>query len=259
MRFGVCTSIDHAAQLAAIGFDYLEVHAGSLAAMDEAEFSAFCAANAAAPIHAEAANCLFPGEIRLTGADADPAILEAYAEKVMSRLSRAGISLVVFGSGGSRSVPDGFSRETAWQQLVHAGRILGNAAAKYGLLVGMEPLRPAESNMINTQAEGWQLVQDVNHPSFRLLCDYYHLAQAGCSAADAAIGGQALCHVHIAKPDDRRSMYPGDGCAYDAFFRALHSAGYDGRISFEGICGDFEGELPGVLAVLKDVSKKSDK
>ena len=56
MRFGVCTSIDQANLLAALGFDYVEIHAGSLAAMTDAEFAQFCRANSAAPIHAEAAN-----------------------------------------------------------------------------------------------------------------------------------------------------------------------------------------------------------
>ena len=38
MRFGVCFAISEAAAVQAIGFDYLEVHAGNLAAMTEEEF-----------------------------------------------------------------------------------------------------------------------------------------------------------------------------------------------------------------------------
>lgn len=251
MRFGVCTSIDQAGLLADLGFDYVEVHAGSLGAMEEAEFAAFCQTNAAAPIHAEAANCLFPGEIRLTGPDVDPDTLRAYARKVMSRLGQAGIRVVSFGSGGSRSVPEGFSRETAWQQLIEAGRILAQEAAEAGVVVGLEPLRPAESNIINTLAEGMQLVQQVNHPNFRLLCDYFHVAQGGGNPGDAALCGTLLAHLHMAKVDDRGCMYPGDGFDYMPFWQALRTAGYDGRISFEGTCTDFTSGLPGVLAVLK--------
>lgn len=251
MRFGVCTSIDNASVLAAIGFDYVEVHAGNLASLDELEFAAFLEANAAAPIHAEAANCLFPGEIHLTGPDVDWAAVEAHLNKVFSRLQQAGISNIAFGSGGSRTCPEGFPREDAWRQLVHAGRLLALTGSKYGVTVALEPLRPAESNTINTMAEGARLVREVDHPNFRLLCDLYHVAQGGGVPEDAAACGDLICHVHIAKPDDRRSMHPGDGCDYIRCFRALKSAGYDGRISFEGSCSDYAGELPGVLAVMK--------
>lgn len=252
MRFGVCFAISEAAAVQAIGFDYLEVHAGNLAAMTEEEFAAFCAENAAAPIHAEAANCLFPGEIRLTGPDADMNVVRAYAEKVMSRLGKAGIEVVVFGSGGSRRVPEGFPREEAWQQLIEVGRILGAAAEKYGVTVTLEPLRHEETNIIITQAEGLKLVQDVNHPHFRLLCDYYHLSREGGTPADAAACGDALRHIHIAKPDDRKAMYPGDGVDYTAFFDALRSVGYNARVSFEGDAGEREKTLPALLEVLKN-------
>lgn len=56
MRFGVCAPISEAALLSEIGFDYVEVNASALAAMDDASFEAFCRENAAAPVHAEAAN-----------------------------------------------------------------------------------------------------------------------------------------------------------------------------------------------------------
>lgn len=251
MRFGVCTSIDNAARLASIGFDYVEVHAGSLASMTGAQFAAFCEANAAAPIHAEAANCLFPGDTHLTGPDTDPASIEDYLNKVFSRLRQAGIGTVAFGSGGSRTCPDGFPREEAWRQLVLVGRLMGRTGAKYGVTVALEPLRPAESNMVNSMAEGRRLVEEVDHPNFRLLCDLYHVAQNGDNPEDAATAGAYLTHIHMAKPDDRRAMYPGDGSDYAAFFRALKRVGYHGRISFEGSCSDYERELPGVLAVMK--------
>lgn len=252
MRFGVCTSIDQANLLAALGFDYVEVHAGSLAAMTDAEFAQFCRTNSAAPLHAEAANCLFPGELRLTGPDVDWDAVAAYIDKALRRLGQAGISSVCFGSGGCRTCPEGFSREAAWQQLVRVGRILGQTGGKYGVTVAMEPLRPAETNMVNSMAQGRRLVEEVDHPHFRLLCDLYHVVQNGDSPEDAATAGDYLTHIHMAKPDDRRAMYSGDGSDYAAFFRALKRVGYNGRISFEGSCSDYANELPGVLAVMKE-------
>ena len=63
--------------------------------------------------------------------------------------------------------------------------------------------------------------------------------------------GDALRHVHIANPDGRVAMKPGDKADYKAFFDALRRAGYDARVSFEGNASDYEAELPAVLEVLK--------
>lgn len=252
MRFGVCFHVNDAAEMAAMGYDYLEVHAGNVAAMSEEEFEAFCAENAAAPIHAETANCLFPGTIRLTGEEADMEVVKDYAEKVMSRLSKAGIKIVVFGSGGSRRIPEGFSREQAWQQLIEVGKILGAAAEKYGVTVALEPLRSEESNVITKQAEGLKLVQDVDHPHFKILCDYYHLMQEGGTMEDVEACAGQLVHIHIAEPKTRVAMRPDDGTDYAAFFASLRKIGYDGRISFEGLAGDREKTLPIALKVLKN-------
>ena len=251
MRFGVCFHVNDAAEMAAIGYDYLEVHAGNIAAMSEEEYEVFCAENAAAPIHAETANCLFPGSIRLTGEEADMDTVKGYAEKVVGRLSRAGIKLVVFGSGGSRRVPEGFPAEKAWQQLVEVGKILGAAAEKYGVTVALEPLRAAESNIITKQSEGLKLVQDVDHPNFKLLCDYYHLMQEGGTLEDVEACAGQLVHIHIAEPKTRVPMRPDDGADYAGFFATLRKIGYDGRISFEGSAGDREKTLPIALEILK--------
>ena len=153
MRFGVCAPISEAARLYKIGFDYVEVSAASLAAMTEEEFAAFCAENRAAPIHAEAANCLFPGEIRLTGDAVDTDAVQSYIDRVMARLGDAGIGIAVFGSGGSRRVPEGFSETRALEQLRDTARRLGEAAAAHGVTVVLEPLRRAETNILNTQPE----------------------------------------------------------------------------------------------------------
>lgn len=229
MRFGVCAPISEAARLYKIGFDYVEVSAASLAAMTEEEFAAFCAENRAAPIHAEAANCLFPGEIRLTGDAVDTDAVQSYIDRVMARLGDAGIGIAVFGSGGSRRVPEGFSETRA-----------------------LEQLRRAETNILNTQPESLAFVQSVGHPHFKLLCDYYHLVVEGGTPEMVAACGDALRHVHIANPDGRVAMKPDDKADYKAFFDALRRAGYDARVSFEGSASDYEAELPAALEVLRN-------
>ena len=40
---------------------------------------------------------------------------------------------------------------------------------RYGVTVALEPLRPAETNMVNSMAQGRRLVEEVDYPHFRLL------------------------------------------------------------------------------------------
>lgn len=251
MRFGVCTDLEKAPVLAAMGFDYVEIHTCNMMSLDDEAFSALCARNGAAPIHAETANCLIPGDMLLVGPEADLERIREYLHRAMERLAALKVSTLVFGSGGCRRIPEGFPVEEAWQQMETLCRVMGEEAAPYGITVALEPLCFRETNMINSVADALKLVRQVDHPNFRMLCDLYHFYQVGDSLADLESCGDALRHVHIAKPDDRRSMYPGDGIDYDSFFRSLRKAGYDGRISFEGSVSDFEKEMPRVLEVLK--------
>lgn len=251
MRFGVCTGLENAKLLASVGFDYLEIHTCNMMALDEATFATYCGENEAAPIHAEVANCLIPGNMTLIGPDVDSARIHAYIRRVMARLAVMKISTLVFGSGGCRKIPEGFPESAAWTQMQALCAMMAAEASPYGITVALEPLRFAETNMVNFAATGRKLVEEVNHPNFRLLCDLYHFYQVDDSLSDLVCCGDALAHVHIAKPDDRRAMYPGDGMDYRGFFEVLHKIGYDGRVSFEGTLQDMVKELPGVLQVLK--------
>lgn len=251
MRFGVCTALDNAGILADMGYDYVEIHTCGMMALDEEAFAAYAAENAAAPIHAESANCLFPGEMALTGPEVQPDKVRGYIRNVMKRLQVLGVSILVFGGGGCRRVPEGFPEEEAWQQLVSLGRMLGSEAEPCGVTVVLEPLRLAETNIINTVAQAKRLVDEVAHPGFQLLCDLYHFYQVGDDLSELENCGSRLRHIHIAKPDDRRAIYPGDGMDYAGFFRALRKAGYDGRVSFEGSVSDMQRELSLTLAALK--------
>ena len=92
MRFGVCMPIEQAEFIAKLGFDYLEVSVVGLAEMTEAQFADFLQKNEAAPIHAEAANCMFPGSIKLTGDNVDFEAIQTYVNHAIGRLAQAGIA-----------------------------------------------------------------------------------------------------------------------------------------------------------------------
>jgi sugar phosphate isomerase/epimerase len=176
----------------------------------------------------------------------------AHVKKVMSRLSKLGVQVLVFGSGGARRVPDGFSKDEAWKQLVDFSRRAAEEAKPAGITVTIEPLRQQETNIINTAAEGLKLVEAVNHPNFQLMIDFYHLASEHEDPAIVLTAKDRLRHLHVANPNGRVFPQKWDEFDYAPFFANLKAIGYDKRISMEGAAPpDLSVQGPVTIALLR--------
>ena len=66
----------------------------------------------------EAANCMFPGEYKITIDNPDYEKADAYLDSALSKAKKLGIKIVVMGSSGARNFPEGVSYETAFDRLV---------------------------------------------------------------------------------------------------------------------------------------------
>src|SRR3546814_2917296 len=65
------------------------------------------------PIDVFACNSFIPSSMKSVGPEHDQAAVLAYAEKVFQRAREAQVEVIVFGSGGSRKIPEGFSKKEA--------------------------------------------------------------------------------------------------------------------------------------------------
>ena len=216
-----------------LGFDYIECCASAVYAMSAEEFSRAENIIKACELPCEAANGLFPASLTLLGEAADEKRTEEYIRRTYDRLSRIGVKVAVFGSGQSRRVPDGFDRSRAYEQLIKLCRALGDESENYGIVTALEPLNARETNLVTSQKEGLRAVMDAAHPSFRLICDYYHLRAAGEGREELCACGELLTHTHISNPQTRRCPEKGDGEDYEAFFGGLYDIGYSSRVSIE--------------------------
>lgn len=258
MKFGACCGFEKLALLEKLGFDYIEANVTSVAYMEDDKFEAVVKELDQAKITCEAACCLFPGDIKVTGPNVDMAVISEYLDKAFSRLERLGVKSVVFGSGGARRVPDGFDRASAWHQLVCVGRLLAEKAEEHGLTIAMEPLNKGETNIINSQRDGLALVKDVDRPSFRVLTDFFHVWLENDTREDIAACKGLLTHCHVVNPVGRVGMKLGDGIPYENFFGGLADCEYSGRISYEGAINEekAEEELANSLAAMKAYAEK---
>jgi sugar phosphate isomerase/epimerase len=251
MRLGVCGGPDRAAVAAEAGFEYLEWSVGALLCPrdERARFEQALAEARAAALPCEALNCFLPGDLKVTGPDAEPAAQEAYVSVTMQRAEEAGVRVIVFGSGGARRIPEGFDRERAHAQLLDFSRMAATHANNHGVTLVFEPLNVNECNVLTTVAECAALAREVDLPAMRVLVDGYHWLKDKDTVAGIVDAGPLLAHTHIATETHRRA--PGEeACDFSAFFGALRTAGYDRRMSVEARVEDPAGELPRAHAYL---------
>lgn len=254
MKYGVCGGPELTAAAKQAGYDYFEWSVAGLLKPREGEdaFRTALAQARAAALPCEVLNCLLPGEMKVTGPAVDRAALDAYMHTAMMRAGKAGVKVVVFGSGGARKVPDGFDRVVAEEQLVWFLKMSGGYAAAAGVTIVIEPLNRAETNIINSVAEGVALMRRVNHPAVRMLVDGFHLMREREPDETVVQHAAAFAHMHVATQPNRR--YPGnEPCeGLPGFLDAVRRSGYAGRISVEASLQNPREDLPRALALLRE-------
>jgi sugar phosphate isomerase/epimerase len=256
VQVGYCTSFKNVAAAKAAGFDYVELGTSEIASLSDADYERVVSDLAAIGLPTPAANTFLPATLKVTGPDVDRAQQMIYVKKAFDRLSRLGVTVVVFGSGGARRVPEGFSKSDAFDQLVDFGRRIAPEARSRGITVAVEPLRREETNIINTAAEGLQLVQAVNDPDFQLMIDFYHLASEKEGADIIGRAKDHLRHLHMANPDGRVFPRAWEEFEYAPFFAQLRGMGYNRRISVEASTKDLQTDAPTAIALLRGAFRR---
>ncbi len=242
-------------QLAQWGFDYCEPQVIKVMLLSDAEFKQRADLARAARIHVEAMNSLMPADLKVVGPDIDVSRVRDYVQKALARAETLGAKVVVFGSGDSRRVPEGFSRERAWLQLQEFLHMLGDEITKnqYGMVIGIEALRHEESNIVNTSSEAYNLAVQTHHPKVHIIVDFFHLASEGEDPAILPILKDQIVHLHFADAS-RGRMFPRRDSkhpVYDAFFSAIREIGYQGRMSLEAYTNDFQVDAPAGLEAIR--------
>ena len=229
-KIGVCTGYVNNRILEEAGYSYIEESVQNFLVPldDEAIFNEKLAKFKESHLLIPACNSFIPGKLKSTGPDAQHEEIIRYAETAFRRAQITGISIIVFGSSGSRNVPDGFPLQEGLDQFISLCSKLAPLAQKYHVTIALEPLNKAESNIINSVAEGAEIVKTVNHKSFRLLADIFHMRRENESPDNIIRNGDLIRHVHIAENAGREA--PGVNKEdFTPFFRALKEIDYKGH------------------------------
>jgi sugar phosphate isomerase/epimerase len=197
-----------------------------------------------------AANGFLPGVLKCVGPVVDTARLVRYADVAFQRAQTDGITIIVFGSGGARQIPDGFSKTKAEEQFVALLKAIAPLAAARGVTVVIEPLNKTECNFINSVPEAEALATAAAHPNVAVLADFYHMLRDGQTPDDITRHGAQLRHVHVAEKEKRTA--PGvAGDDFRPFLRALKQIHYRGAISIESGWGELATEAAAAVRALR--------
>lgn len=233
---GIAAPLDKAALLKAAGAEFLTESVGNFLVpeKDEAEFEKNLEKLKISPLPILACNGFIrPANLHCVGPDANHDQILTWADTSFRRMKKAGGKFIVFGSAGSRKIPDGWTKEKADPQFVALLKLMGPLAEAQGITVTIEQLRAEECNYINHLGEGATLIRAANHPSIRMLADLYHMASGGDTPDDLKAAMDVVVHVEIAEKVGR--TVPGvSGDDFRPYFRVLREANYQGSVSIEG-------------------------
>jgi D-psicose/D-tagatose/L-ribulose 3-epimerase len=181
-----------------------------------------------------------PGSIKVVGDNVDYAAISDYLETASEKAENLGLKFVVFGSSGSRNIPDGFSRDRAFEQLVKFMKeYVTPVFKKHGLTCAIENLSFGESNVLNLIDESYSLAKAVSSEQVKLLVDFYHFGYNHDSFDSIRKAKDLIAHIHVASVLNDRCfplLNDSDEAAYKAELDLLREIGYDkreGRVTFE--------------------------
>ena len=226
-------SLDQLEEVAAWGYDYAEISPGLLGIDEEMGTIEQKALEQiqASPVPVTAM-CGFLSRSKVVGPEIDNTQVRGYVIRLFDAMQQAGIPVIGYGSGGSRFVPDGFSRDRALEQVNEFLQMCADLGESRGVQVALEPYNYDDANLINTVPEGVEMVREVNRPGIQLMADFFHIRLNDESFDTLAAAGPYLIHAHIAEPGrGRPQTTPPEHAAY---LQALCEAGYYGRVTQTG-------------------------
>ena len=154
----------------------------------------------------------------------------------LADLARAAADLsgdiLVLGSPFQRNLPDGCTQD---QGNDFAADTLGHclpALDQTGVYLCLEPLTPAETNFMNTAADGVALIRRLGHPFVKLHLDVKAMSAEPAPTPDVIRANREYLHHFHANDPNKRGPGFGD-TDFRPIFRALADVNYTGWVSVE--------------------------
>ncbi len=173
------------------------------------------------------------GEEHLSYSDPDPAVRRAAIERTKAHIPVAHRldALIIIGLLRGLVQP-GVNQAQALDWVTDALAECCAEAALSGVRIALEPINRYETTLVNTVAQGLELIDRVGADNLGLLFDTFHANIEEPSIAESLLAaGDRLFHIHVA---DSNRWYPGAGhLDFAHLLGVLPRIGYGGFVSGE--------------------------
>ena len=216
-----------------IGFDILEIGAGDLLTMSDAEIDALRAVSK--DLGLTISSNIGPPKDKDV-ASKDPAVRKAGITfltdimKAMDRLDSRVLVGVTYTYWPNQF--DDLDKPAIWARGVESIKTLGRVAQDLDIDLCLEVVNRFETLVLNTCEEGLQFCKEVDNPRVKLLLDTFHMNIEEDNLPDAfRLAGDYLGHVHVGEGNRK---LPGQGhLPWDEMGKALRDIGFDGGVVME--------------------------
>jgi D-psicose/D-tagatose/L-ribulose 3-epimerase len=247
-----------ARKAATIGFDVLEISAGSLVRMSDKEIDELKAVAKDANI--EITSNIGPPKDKDV-ASADPGVRRAgidFLTGIMKGMHRLGSRQLI---GVLHTFwPNDFAdldKKAVWSRGVESMKTLSKTAGDLGITLGVEVVNRFESHILNTASEAVQFCRDVNHPACKILLDTFHMNIEEDDSAEAIrTAGPLLTQLHVGE-GNRKPPGQGAQIPWKKIGDALHEIAFDGYVVMEPFV-KMGGQVGKDIKVWRDLSGGAD-
>lgn len=160
-------------------------------------------------------------------------VREKAVERIYRYIELAGEleSQVIIGSIRGQA-PEGINAEVSYGWFLDAMDKCLAKASREGVILALEPVNRYEMNLVNTVAQGLEVIEKLNSPNLKLLVDTFHMnieEPSICESIRTADGH--VSHVHLA--DSNRWPMGKGHIDFDSILETLRSINYEGALSAE--------------------------
>lgn len=143
-----------------------------------------------------------------------------------------GGDVLVLGSPMQRKIPDGGNKQIAEDYAIDSISYALPELERQKVTLALEPLAPSETDFLQTAAEGYTMMQRINHPWVRLHLDVKAMSSEVKPVPDVIREfAPAMQHFHA---NDANRRGPGFGNTdFVPIFQALKDVQYRGWVSVE--------------------------
>ncbi len=255
MKFGICIGGVNKQKLTFLkqtGYDYFEISLKRLALLGEEEFCNTVNTVREVGLPCLSANSMLPASYKIASDGFDQKAALDYVAKAFLRAAQLGVSAVVFGSGGARSVAEGVDKNYAYNKVASFLNSAALIAQKHGITIVLEPLSRFECNLINTIEQGAALAEATQSSNVKAHADLFHMYHSQDDISNIMRHKGILAHSHISNPKTRMFPKRAGEADYRSYIEALQYAGCD-TCSVEGWAVFFDSAAKKAIKLLKSL------